>query len=299
MTRRCRTSSRRPFSSGTPSGTTIADRISSARRIARSCGPCAARSSRSSGLTSNTRSATPVRITRPERRLRVDVACFELRQAGDERTPGRGHGARSRPDRGRAVRRRRIDRAPVREFRHGEVGKVLKYLLEVERRRQHAARFRTRHPHVHLGRLDGRQVLNHRHGCDHVPVGVRQGGGGLQQLPSPLAGAPVDGPHQERFGLLAPKQPDRRDIAHRQRLSMLVVDDVIGHDRVKRVALEFLERVEPEMLDRRAIGVDQVVLRITDRDRFAECLQQRGELWSAAAQDLLPECSSAGQVSLR
>jgi hypothetical protein len=64
------------------------------------------------------------------------------------------------------------------------------------------------------------------------------------------------------------------------------------------VALELLERVEAEMLDRRPIGVDEVVLRITDRDRFAERLQQGGEPWSTAAQDLLPESSRAGQVSL-
>jgi hypothetical protein len=39
------------------------------------------------------------------------------------------------------------------------------------------------------------------------------------------------------------------------------------------VALELLERVEAEMLDRRPIGVDEVVPRITNRDRFAERLQ--------------------------
>jgi hypothetical protein len=50
------------------------------------------------------------------------------------------------------------------------------------------------------------------------------------------------------------------------------VDDVLVHDRVKGAALEVVERLEAELVERGAIGEEDPVARIPNRDGLAERL---------------------------
>ena len=100
-----------------------------------------------------------------------------------------------------AVLGEQVDGAPVGDLRHGEPGDVAQRLLVVERGGEHVADLREE-LHPQRGALGLRDVLDDRHGCLDLAVGVAHGGG-LQQRPLLVAALSVNGAQQQRLGLLA------------------------------------------------------------------------------------------------
>ena len=82
----------------------------------------------------------------------------------------------------------------------------------------------------------------------------------------------------------AGEQAHRRDRIHREILAVLVLDDVVVEDRVRRTALHFLERDEAHRLVRGAIRVHDVMVRVADRHRLGERIEDLAEPGLAPAQ---------------
>ena len=149
--------------------------------------------------------------------------------------------------------------APICQRRNSEVGDVPKRLLVVERGDQHPAGF-SQHPRSQLGGLDRCHILDHGHRGEELAAGVAQRRG-LKQLPLHVTGGAANSVQQQRARHLATQQPHRRQVLHRQWPAIFVGDDVVLHDRTRRAAAQFIERLEPHRLARSAIGVDDRVVR--------------------------------------
>ena len=181
-----------------------------------------------------------------------------------------------------------LDHAPVDESGDRGVGDVVERLLIVERGDQQPAGLR-QDARMDLGGLHGGDVLDHRHRGDRLALGVAQRRG-LEQLPACFAGQLVDAVDQQRRRIwLSAQQPDRRDVIHRHRAAVLVVDHVVGHDGVEPVAPQILERLEAEAAQRRSVGVDDLAVGVADGERLPEGLHEVGEFRPLPPEDLLAE----------
>ena len=65
---------------------------------------------------------------------------------------------------------------------------------------------------------------------------------------------------------------------------MLVVDEVVGEDRLWRLALQFGQRGKPHLAKRGAVRVQDVVVRVADRHRLGQRVEDLAEAGIAPAQ---------------
>ena len=167
-----------------------------------------------------------------------------------------------------------VDAAPVGDLGDGETCHVAKRLLVVQRGGQHLTGAREE-LHSQGRSLRGRHVLDDRDGGLDRAAGLAHGGR-LQHHPLLLARLPVHRAHRQRHGLLAAQRANRGEVVHAD-LTTVLPDRLPAVHQLPRVGLaEFLDRVEPHTVERRPIGVDQLVVGAPDRHRLTERINDHG-----------------------
>ena len=94
----------------------------------------------------------------------------------------------------------------------------------------------------------------------------------------------IDRADQQRLGLLATQDPHRGNVLHRDLAAVLVLHEIVAHDRRRRRVAQLLPRLKAQVGERRFVRVQEAVLAITDRHRVAERTDDRIEASLAAAQ---------------
>ena len=87
----------------------------------------------------------------------------------------------------------------------------------------------------------------------------------------------MHGPDHQRVGVLAAQQPHGGDVVHRHRPTVLPRDDVVGHDLLGRALLQLVDRRHAQQIERRAVGVNEVIGLVADRHRVGERADDRVE----------------------
>ena len=159
-----------------------------------------------------------------------------------------------------------VDGAPVGDLRDRRPGDVAQRLGVVHRGAERAAGL-GEEAAAQLRRLDRRDVLDDRRGRDDLAGLVAQRRG-LEEVPAQRAAAAIDGAHEQRLGVLAAQQAHGRDVVHRQRAGRPRARRCSRcHDRARGPRLQLRQRAEAHVLQRRPVGVDDVVGAVADRDR--------------------------------
>ncbi len=111
-----------------------------------------------------------------------------------------------------------------------------------------------------------------------------------------LPGGPVDRVHQEGRRLLPAQEPDRRDVVHRQLPAVLPADEIVAHDHVRLLLAEGLDRLVPERLERRPVGVEDAVVAVADGHRLGQRVDDAGEAALHSLECLLEPDHEAGAL---
>jgi hypothetical protein len=175
-----------------------------------------------------------------------------------------------------------VHRAPIGDLRNRQPRHVAQRLLVIERGHQGLGGA-GQELVAPLGHPLARDVLDdcdRRHRVAVLIVQRRR----LQPVPAERAGRPPDRAQNERLGRLARKQPDRRDRVHRDLASLLVVHHVVLEDRLGRLALHVLQRGETHPVQCRPVCIEDVVMRVADRHRLGERVQDLAEAGTPTAQ---------------
>jgi hypothetical protein len=108
------------------------------------------------------------------------------------------------------------------------------------------------------------------------PASFRSGAA-LQSVPALRSAPAVDGADQQGLRRLAPQDADRRNIAHRDFITVFVPDEVVGHDLRWCRLPQLLPGRKTQMRKRGPVGVEETMLAITDRHGIAQFSNDRLE----------------------